>query len=173
MILSSNVLVLLSQQYAREVSNSLVYDLFSSWAADNGLTGTEKLMKSQADGERGHASKVLAYISDRNAKLIPESIMLTTPPTGFFDLLTRYQQLERDTTDQIMVLHAGAYQAEDYATCAWLNQPGGLVLEQVEEEALVQTILDRAAIRTGNDSLTGEDLGESIHDLDIFIGKRA
>ena len=36
--------------------------------------------------------------------------------------------------------------AADYGTCAWLNKPDGLILEQIEEESLAQDMISRAEL---------------------------
>ena len=36
--------------------------------------------------------------------------------------------------------------AADYGTCAWLNKPDGLILEQIEEEGLAQDMISRAEL---------------------------
>lgn len=180
MILSANMLVMLTAQYSYETRNSLIYTMLQSWADMRGLTGTAKFMRSQAKGERGHADMVLNYIHDRNEQLAGVDIVpFEGPPESFAAVLASVQATERATTEQIRAILEQANAEGDMATCAWLNQPGGLVLEQVEEEATIQTILDRLAARRGMVSLDEGEInqaempGEVIHDMDRWIGKLA
>lgn len=168
MLLSSNLLALLSAQYAHEISNSVFYSLLASWASMRGLDGTAKLCTNQADGEIGHAKSVIAYIDARNEQ-IAYAPLLPAPeqPSTFLDVFRLIQERERGTTEAILAIKREADLESDCATSAWLSRPDGLILEQVEEENLVQTILDRLSVRLGQ--TTGED-GAAIHDMDVWIG---
>jgi hypothetical protein len=64
----------------------------------------------------------------------------------------------------------------DWLTRAWLMQPAGLAMEQIEEERTIQTILDRIAARRGMvplDASEGIDMAEMpgnvVHDIDCWI----
>ena len=109
MILSGNILKLLSVQYSHETANSIFYTALQSWADMRGLTGTASFLHKQAEGEREHADKVLAYIHDRNEQLTPEPV--TVPPVNpaaFTDLFTLAQARERLTTEMILGIKAQA-----------------------------------------------------------------
>lgn len=182
MILSANLLTLLCRQYAHEVTNSLVYASFQSWADMRGLDGTAAFFASQAKGERDHADMVLKYIHDRSEQLavMPIDVSGAVAPSSFVGLFLAAQELERGTSDAIAEIRAQAEVERDMMTCAWLVQPSGLVMEQIEEEATIQTILDRITARRGLVPLNGEleaDMaempGEIIHDIDCWIKARA
>lgn len=166
MILSENMLALLSAQYAHEYSNALFYDALHSWADMRGFDGSAAFLKAQSDGERAHAAKVLAYIGDRNAELapmVPE--IVAAKPATLLELFQSVRTRETDTTDAIYAIRAQAEAEGDAATCAWLMQPDGLIIEQIEEERVSQTILDRWAMR----SVGGGVSGEIDHDMDVWI----
>jgi len=77
--------------------------------------------------------------------------------------------LEVDTTAAIARVYAQAMAESDMMTGAWLAQPGGLILEQVEEENVIQTIIDRIIARAAY-STAGADLnGDVVHDIDVWI----
>jgi len=183
MILSANMLSLLSAQYAHEIKNALAYASMQSWAEMRGLDGTAAFFAGQSKGETDHANMVLAYIHARNEQLAT-GLPISWPtefPASFVGQFLQAQAIERATTDAIYAIKAQAEAEGDYATCAWLSRPDGLILEQVEEENVIQTILDRVTARRGLVTLDQEDggtvpaemPGEVIHDIDAWLKARA
>ena len=161
MILSGNILNLLSVQYSHETANSIFYAALQSWADMRGLTGTASFFRKQSEGERGHADHVLSYIHDRNEQLAPKPVEIPVLTVGTFtDLFKLAQERERLTSEMILAIKTQAEAEGDGATCQWLLDPDGLIKEQVEEENVIQTILDRIAI----DPTAGPHL------LDVWIG---
>ena len=184
MTLSTNILEMLTTQYYHEVGNSILYALLQSWADMRGLDGTAAFFASQSKGERDHADMVLAYIHDRNEQLALGTVPPVEPlpdgmPNTYLGLFTAALAREIETTDKIKAIRFQAVNEGDAMTFAWLDQPGGLVLEQVEEINTIQTILDRINTRMGNVSLDGADVtpaempGEVIHDIDCWLKARA
>ena len=177
MILSANILALLCRQYGHEVSNSLFYAALQSWAEMRGFDGTAGYMAKQAAGERTHADLVLGYIHDWNEQLYYSAFDIPTDqPASFVDLFTLAQARERATTDMIAAIKAQADSEGDMLTQAWLMQPSGLAMEQLEEERTIQSILDRISARRGMvylDASEGVDMAEMpgnvIHDIDCWI----
>lgn len=178
MIISANILSLLCRQYSHELANSIFYASLGSWAEMRGLDGTAAFMAKQSKGERDHADMVLGYIHDRNEQLAFQP--LEVPDLGvasFKEMFDKTQARERETTDAIAEIKSQAEAEGDMMTCAWLMQPAGLIIEQVEEENTIQTILDRLSARMGNVMLDSSDVsmaempGEVIHDIDCWIGK--
>ena len=180
MILSANMLALLSAQYGHETANSLFYHALQSWAEMRGLDGTAAFMAKQAAGERSHADAVLGYIHDRNEQLaLGPLVVPAASPAHFRDVFDLAQARERETTAMILAIKAQAEAEGDAATCAWLMQPGGLVLEQVEEERVIQSVIDRLNARDGMVALSGEVVpmaanpGEVVHDIDVWLKANA
>jgi ferritin len=161
MILSGNVLKLLTVQYSHEIGNFIFYTALQSWADMRGLTGTSAFFRKQAEGERTHADKILEYIHSRNQQLTPDVIGIPTEtPSNFTDLFTLSLEREQMTSELILSIKAQAEAESDGGTCQWLLDPDGLIKEQVEEENIIQTILDRIAF----------DPTASPHFLDLWIG---
>lgn len=176
MTLSNNLLVLLSRQYFHEISNSILYTHLFSWADMRGLDGTSGFFKKQADGERSHADMVLSYISDRNLELLPNPVELPpVAPKNYRELFLLAQDRERLTTEKIAEIKAQAEAESDMMTCAWLMQPGNLVMEQIEEENIIQTIIDRLDARSNMvplqnmDAVPADAGGNIIHDIDVWL----
>lgn len=180
MILSANILNLLCRQYAHETANSLFYTALQSWADMRGLDGTASFFHDQANGERAHADMVLDYIHDRNEQLRidPIDTSAVTAPGTYIGLFVSAQERERATSEAIAEIRGQAQVERDMMTCAWLDGPGGLVLEQLEEEATISSILDRINARSGNVDLVSGDIvqaempGNVIHDIDCWLKAR-
>ena len=177
MILSANVLTLLCRQYSHEIANSIFYASLQSWAEMRGLDGTAGYMAKQAADERGHADQVLDYIHARNEQMILAGIDIPeTAPASFVDLFMLSQARERLTTDMIAEICTQADMEGDMLTRAWIVQPSGLAMGQLEEERTIQTILDRITARRGMvplDASDGIDMadmpGNVILDIDCWI----
>jgi len=176
MILSANVLTLLCRQYSHEIANSLFYTSLQSWADMRGLDGTAGFFGRQADDEHRHADMVLAYIHARNEQLA--NMPPVAPMAAGDDFMSQFdtaREIESRTTAAISAIHAQALAESDMMTCAWLAQPGGLILEQLEEENTIQSIIDRINARRGNVPLDPADVsqaempGEVIHDIDCWL----
>lgn len=161
MILSKNILSLLTRQYYHEISNHLFYSAYQVQAEFQGLTGFSEFLKSQAEGELLHAGKVKQFIIDRNSKLesgSPEqALTVDNWPLAFKAIQTR----EVKTTEMLNEILSQAMAEGDTFSFQWLIDPEGLIKEQIEEENIIQTILDHFAIR-------GDDTA-AIHDLDTWI----
>lgn len=183
MILSANILTLLCRQYAHEIANSLFYTSLQAWASMRGLPGTAGYFRAQAIGERAHADMVLDYIDSRNEQLQIMPIDMSGidhSPSSFVDVFVAAQERERATTASIAEIKAQADAEHDMMTSAWLSLPTGLIMEQVEEESSIQSILDRITARRGLLPLSFSDFadmaempGEVIHDIDTWIQAKA
>lgn len=177
MILSANMLSLLSRQYAIEVENALRYASLMTWSEMRGLDGTSAFFEKQSVGESDHAAIVLKYIHSRNEQMVASSITWPgTFPESFVDQFLIAQETERATTEALSAIYAQATIEGDCLTSAWLMQASGLLMEQIEEERIIQTILDRVTARRGlvplnglSDTFMAELPGEIIHDIDVWI----
>jgi ferritin len=161
--LSAAALSLLQEQYRHETSNSLRYFARASWARFRGFEATADFFQREAGGERKHALKVQSWIEDRNEQLIPEPYSYNDPSAfvAFTDLFSSALGVERLTTAMLNTIYAQALSDADYQL---VTQVSELVIEQIEEENLYQTILDRIASR-GSDAA-------SAHDIDVWIGEQ-
>ena len=157
--LSNNLLILLNEQYASEKQNQLIYEQSASIADFFGLDGTAKFFKVQAQGESDHAKLVYDFISKRNQKAIIESVECPQVPQEFYQLFTFAMAVELRTTEKLKTIATTALQEADLQTFYWIAD---LVKEQIEEENLTQTILDRFA--------TCGMSQEQIHHYDLWIG---
>jgi ferritin len=160
--ISENILLLLQEQHRHELANSFRYLERASWARFAGFEATGDFFENEAEGERGHADKVRKYIEDRNemVKIAPLSYV-DTIPASFPELFLTALEVERETTEKLNTLYAEAFRMGDFMTCGFIQS---MINEQVEEENLYQTIIDRLTSR-GTEMATN-------HDIDVWIGER-
>ena len=140
----------LNDQISKEASSSQYYLAMASWAENNGLNGTAKFMYTHSDEERFHMLKLVKFVNERGGKAVIPAI--GQPPIEFDNLKSVFELLlkhEISVTDSINNLVDICLQEKDYTTHNFVQW---YVSEQLEEEALARTILDKL-------KLIGEDNG--------------
>ena len=131
----------LNDQIKKEASSSQFYLAMASWAEGNGLNGTAKFLYKHSDEERFHMLKLVKFVNERGGtSVIPG---LETPPKEFQTLENVFHLLldhELGVTESINNLVDVCLQEKDYTTHNFIQW---YVSEQLEEEALARTILDK------------------------------
>lgn len=148
--MNTRVEAALNDQILKEASSSQYYLAMASWAENNGLNGTSKFMYTHSDEERFHMLKLVKFVNERGGKAMIPSI--SQPPTEFDNLKSVFELLlkhEISVTDSINNLVDICLQEKDYTTHNFVQW---YVSEQLEEEALARTILDKL-------KLIGDDNG--------------
>lgn len=138
----------LNEQIEKEASSSQFYLAMASWAEGNGLNGTSQFMYKHSDEERFHMLKLVKFVNERGGKAIIPA--LNQPPLDFKNLENVFELLlehELDVTESINNLVDICLQEKDYTTHNFIQW---YVSEQLEEEALARTILDKIKL-IGND----------------------
>lgn len=138
----------LNEQIQKEASSSQFYLAMASWAECNGLGGTAKFMYLHSDEERFHMLKLVKFVNERGGKAIIPSIQ--QPPTEFQNLENVFELLlshEIGVTESINNLVDICLQEKDYTTHNFVQW---YVSEQLEEEALARTILDKIRLIGGD-----------------------
>lgn len=138
----------LNDQVVKENSSSQFYLAMASWAENNGLNGTAKFLYTHSDEERFHMLKLIKFINERGGKAIVPGI--NQPPVKFKDLEHVFNLLlehELAVTDSINNLVDICLQEKDYTTHNFVQW---YVSEQLEEEALARTILDKLKLIGGD-----------------------
>ena len=140
----------LNKQISAEASASHLYLAMASWADSKGYEGVSNFFYSQSDEERQHMLKLVKYVNERGGHAIVPAVK---EPLKIFDCLTHVFQdfLDQEVrvTDYINKLVHICYENRDYTTQNFLQW---YVAEQIEEEALARTILDKL-------KLIGDDKG--------------
>lgn len=131
----------LNEQIVKEASSSQFYLSMASWAEGQGFNGTSKFLYQHSDEERFHMLKLVKFINERGGTAdIPA---IEKPPVNFESLEKVFESLlahEMDVTASINNLVDICLQEKDYTTHNFVQW---YVSEQLEEEALARTILDK------------------------------
>ena len=131
----------LNNQLLIEAESSQIYLAMASWAETQGLGGTAKFLYKHSDEERIHMLKLVQYINERGGKAaIPA---LAKPAKEYKTLNNLFQTLlkhEIMVSDKINDLVEICLKEKDYTTQNFLQW---YVAEQIEEEALARTIIDK------------------------------
>ncbi len=146
--MNSKVEKALNAQIEKEAFASQIYLSMASWAENNGLNGTAQFMYTHSDEERFHMLKLVKFVNERGGKAVIPPV--AKPPVDFKnleDLFTRLLEHEISVTKSINDLVGLCLDERDYTTHNFIQW---YVSEQLEEEALARTILDKIKL-IGND----------------------
>jgi ferritin len=130
-----------NRQIEREGYSSFLYLAMASWAETNGLSGVAQWLYAQAEEEKLHMLKFIKYINERGGKAIVPA--LKKPPEDFKsaeDMFKEVLKHEQFVTASINEIAAVTFAEKDFNTHNFLQW---FVMEQVEEEASAQVILDK------------------------------
>jgi len=140
-MLNKKVEDILNRQIERESYSSNLYLAMAVWAECNGLEGTAKWLYAQADEERMHMLKFIAYVNERGGRSIITAI--EEPPADYagvkevFDKVLKHEQFVTASINEIVEV---TLEEKDFTTNNWIQY---FVTEQIEEEASVQAIIDK------------------------------
>lgn len=147
-MVSKKVEKALNNQIRLEAESSQYYLAMASWAETEGFNGVAEFLYKHSDEERMHMLKLVRYINERGGKaLIPA---LKQPPVSFKTLRDIFENLlkhEINVSDEINGVVDICLKEKDYITHNFMQW---YVSEQIEEEALARTILDKLNL-IGND----------------------
>ncbi|HLU87053.1 MAG TPA: ferritin [Taishania sp.] len=138
----------LNSQIEKEAFASQFYLAMASWSENNGLNGTAQFMYTHSDEERFHMLKLVKFVNERGGKAEIPSVV--KPPMDFKnleDIFTRLLEHEISVTASINDLVGLCLDERDYTTHNFIQW---YVSEQLEEEALARSILDKIKL-IGND----------------------
>ncbi len=138
----------LNNQIKIEAESSQFYLAMASWAETEGLNGTAEFLYAHADEERMHMLKLVKFVNERGGKAIIPA--LKQPPKEFKSLNKVFEHLlnhEMMVTEEINNVVDVCLSEKDYTTHNFMQW---YVSEQIEEEALARTIMDKLNL-IGND----------------------
>jgi len=135
------------QQIKAEEESSRLYLSMASWCEVNGYAGAAAFLFGHATEERMHALKLLSYVNDRggHAKLLA----LEEPAAAFKSLQEVFEKVLKHeilVTSLINKLVEITFEEKDYNTHNFLQW---YVMEQIEEESLARSILDKFKLTEG------------------------
>jgi ferritin len=155
----SNALVL---QLNKEFQSSYIYLGMSAYASKIGLNGSASWFLIQYQEEVAHAMKLFKYLEDQDvAVTLPEIKKANVEFKSILDTFKKALAHEESMTNNLNELSDLAMKNKDHAT---YNMLQWYVTEQVEEEATLNTIIDKMKL-VGND-------GYGLYAIDQELGSR-
>jgi ferritin len=133
-----------NRQIEREGYSSNLYLAMAVWAETNGFSGVAAWMYAQADEERLHMLKFIKYVDERGGKAVIPA--LKKPGADFKSVEDVFREVlkhEEFVTGSINEIVSLTLEEKDFNTHNFLQW---FVMEQVEEEASVRTILDKVRL---------------------------
>ena len=143
-MLSKKLEKALNNQIRVEAESSQTYLSMASWAEVKGLEGISQFMYKHSDEERMHMLKLIKYVNERGGHALISDLKAPKTEFGMFQELYEHEiYVSKSINDLVHV----TLEEKDYATHNFLQW---YVAEQIEEEALARTILDKINL-IGND----------------------
>jgi ferritin len=141
---------MLNKQITKEALAAQIYLSYASWADDKGYAGIANFLFRHAQEERNHMMKILEYVQERGARAVIEAIPAPgEDPTSVQDCFEKVFAQEVSNTEAIYALVNRSFEEKDWATWSFLQW---FVKEQVEEETLALSLLDKIRIAGGNNA---------------------
>ena len=159
MRISSEITKAINDQISYEASSAYAYIAVGSWCERIGYNGSAAFFFEQANEENTHMLKFIHYLNNAGAEAIIPAI--EKPQDKFDSLESTFQaglKSEQTVTKLINNLVDMAEKEKDRATYSFLQW---FVSEQIEEETLFQTILQKFEI-LGRDKLAVYQLDQSL-----------
>ncbi len=147
-MLNEKVEKTLNEQIELEQFSSQLYLAMASWAEKNGYNGTANFLYEHSDEEREHMLKLFHYVNDRGSHaIVPQS---DKPESEYKSVQKVFEEIydhEKMISDKINQLVGICYEEKDFTTVNFLQW---YVAEQIEEENLFGTILDKLNLLGGD-----------------------
>ena len=141
---------LFNDQITVELASSMAYLQMSAHFEAENLTGMAAWMRAQAEEEKEHAHRFLQFVLDRGNLVKLGAI--DAPESAFESVEHVFETAlsqEQSVTKTIHDLYRLASESGDLASYPFLQT---FIEEQNEEEAMVETILERVRIAGGESS---------------------
>ncbi len=153
-MINTNVQTAVNEQIKKEEFSSRLYLSMAIWCEANGYPGAAKFLYGHADEERIHMMKFVHYVNERGGQAALMDI--EKPKAEFSSLLELFEEIlehEIYITNAINELYEVTANEKDYTTMNFLQW---FITEQVEEESLFSTVLDKI-------KLVGKDKAGMFH----------
>jgi ferritin len=155
----------LNKQIELEASSSQFYLSMASWTEAQGMEGTSSFLYQHSDEERMHMLKLIKFINERGGVAVIPALI--KPPTTFESLTHVFESLlehELNVTESINNIVGLCLDEKDFTTHNFMQW---YVAEQLEEEALARTTIDKL-------NMIGSDKGGLyLFDRDLKIVQNA
>jgi ferritin len=145
--LSATLTQALNDQVTKEAHAAQIYISYATWADDQGYAGIANFLFRHAQEERNHMMKFLEYIMERGARARIQAIPAPSEdPTSVNDCFEKVFQQEIENSNAIYKIVNLAFDEKDWATWNFMQW---FVREQVEEETLALSLIDKIRIAGG------------------------
>ena len=135
---------LLNDQIKYEAQASMQYLAMASWADAEGYNGVADFFYSQSEEERLHMTKLIKFVNERGGNVIIPQLDKPKPTfDGLNELFEKFLASEIFVTEQINHIIYECLQHKDYNVHNFMQW---YVTEQLEEEAMARTLLDKLNI---------------------------
>lgn len=146
-MLSKKIEAALNIQIELEAASSNAYLAMASWAEVQGLTGVANFLYGHSDEERMHMVKLVKFVNERGGHgIVPQ---LKAPSTKYknvsevFESILKHEEKVSQSINELVDL---CLKEKDYSTHNFLQW---YVSEQIEEEALARTNVDKLKMMGG------------------------
>jgi ferritin len=137
----------LNDQVTKEAHAAQIYLSYGAWADSQGCSGVAKFLFRHCNEERSHMMKILEYILQRGARVRVSAIPAPPEdPKNINHCFEKIYEHEVDNTKAIYRVAKMAHDEEDWATWNFMQW---FVKEQIEEETLAMSLLDKIKIAGG------------------------
>ncbi len=147
-MLSDNISKFLNKQIEMEAQASHTYLAMASWAEVQGYSGMSAFLYHHSDEERMHMLKLFHFVNERGGHaIVPALAKVTDTFDTVQQIFETLLEHEVKVSQEINNLVDQSLKEKDFATHNFLQW---YVAEQIEEERLARTILDKLKM-IGND----------------------
>lgn len=149
-MISKKITELLNRQVSLESESSNVYLAMASWCEVNGYGGIAAFLYHHSDEERMHMLKLVHFINDRGGHaLVPAIGKVKHEYKSSNEIFESIYTHEKKVTGEINNLVDQCLKEKDYTTHNFLQW---YVSEQIEEESLARTLIDKLNMIGGDKS---------------------
>jgi len=147
-MISTTIETALNEQIKMEAEASMHYLGMAGWAEANGFNGVAQFFYQQAEEERMHMVKLLKFVNERGGKAkVPAVREVPEEYESVHTLFSAFLKSEEKVTEHVNKIVFLCLEAKDYNVHNFMQW---YVAEQLEEEALARTLIDKLTI-IGND----------------------
>ena len=160
-MISKRLVDAFSEQINRELYSEYFYLAMAAWLDAEGFSGCANFFKVQVEEERFHAMKMYGFVNERGGRVDLKAI--EKPQTEFDSVLEIFEKAyahEQLVTKLINELMDVTIEEKDHAAKSFLNW---FIDEQVEEEAAMDTILNKLKL------INGDGMGLLMLDKDLSV----
>jgi len=147
-MISKKIEKAINEQIKKEEYSSRLYLAMASWCEKSGYQGAASFLYTHSDEERMHQLKFVHFLNDRGGYAVLQNI--EEPPAKYDTLQGMFKEIlkhEQYVTASINDIYHLCMTEKDYTTANFLQW---FITEQIEEESLVNSILDKMSL-AGNE----------------------